>query len=370
MKLAFFSSSAFVIPILESIFDNQGQSLLQIAKTQLETKLETQLKPQTQLQNNISSQSETPEYKTIFGEIDLASQTQNLDMSLLELLNSPVELSLIISQPDQINRSKVIPNPITTFAISNNIPIINPESFNESRRVDFDPLAIDIGVTASFGQYISKESLESTNYGFINWHPSLLPKYRGATPIQMTLLSGDKEGGISWIDMTPKMDEGNIYLQISKLVHPQDNFSALSKDLGIIGSKTWAIAILNKLTNNFQVQDNSKSVLCSKLDKEDKYVDLKTQTASQILNQFRAYIEFPFTVIPNDNYFRGDVKILDCSISQFQGEEFQDFGNWRASKNGKRQIVLLKCADNTWLEVSKIQLATGKQIDFSGYNFG
>jgi methionyl-tRNA formyltransferase len=279
-------------------------------------------------------------------------------------------LSLIISQPDQINRSKVIPNPITTFAISNNIPIINPESFNESRRADFDPLAIDIGVTASFGQYISKESLESTKHGFINWHPSLLPKYRGATPIQMTLLSGDKEGGISWIDMTPKMDEGSVYLQISKFVQPEDNFSTLSKELGTLGSNTWAIAILNKLTNNSQVQDNSKSVLCSKLDKEDKYLDLSSQNALQIFNQFRAYIKFPYTVIPNDDYFQGDVKILDCSMTELQLEEFQDFSNWRAVKNVKKQIVLLKCADNTWLEVSKIQLATGKQIDFSGYNFG
>ena len=338
-KIAFASSSDFCLPIAQYLFDNQGKIL-----------------------------------RELVGDLDLVNSNNIFDL--------PIELSLIISQPNTINRGKVISNPIVTWAKSQNLNIWTPQKFNPERQSFFDSLGIDIVVTASFGQLVSSSSLLSTPFGFINWHPSLLPLYRGATPLQSTIFNGDKQCGLTWITMTKGMDEGAILLQIPQKLEDTDTFLTKIYELGRLGGQTVISAIVNQILGKGTDQDVNHVVFCSKLDKEDRFFDPKLMSAQQVFNKYKAHIQFPQTVFV-DEYFGCEVKINSCDITNLTLEKNigisfgARFGDWLVIKESKRQVVFLICKDEnenkTYLEVHKITLSSGKnsgkQINFSGYQF-
>jgi methionyl-tRNA formyltransferase len=340
-KIAFFSSSDFCIPIAQNIMQNQGITLLEIYSKQV-----------------IALQTKS-EYSTIF--------PLDFDIQDFPELDCPIELSLVVSQSDSNNRGKVTSNPVTQWAKENNLNLFTPESFNKSKN-ELNT-EIDLAITASFGQIISEDSLNWSKNGFLNWHPSLLPLYRGATPMQSAIKNGDMESGLSWINMTKGLDEGDIFLQFNTNTE-QDNFSTLSQRLGELGSRTWAIAVVNKLISKKLQQDESKITFSGKLAKDDRIVNPNNQTASEIYNQFRAYNIFPGTSFV-DEYFGGEIKIIECYLSEtkFEFELNSNYVNWQVVKDGKAQRVFLECKGNTFLEIFKIKLATGKDLNLEGYQF-
>lgn len=340
-KIAFFSSSDFCVPIVQNIKQNQGKTLLDIYSEQV-----------------IAIRTKS-EYSTVF--------PLDFDIQDISELDQFIELSLVVSQPDSDNRGKIVSNPVSKWAKENNLNLFIPDSFNKFRNeLKTD---IDLAITASFGQIISEDSLSWSKNGFLNWHPSLLPFYRGATPMQSAIKNGDLESGLSWINMTKGLDEGDIFLQFNTNVE-QDNFATLSQRLGELGARTWAIAIVNKLVNKKLQQNESKITFCGKLTKEDRIIDPSNQTASEIYNQYRAYNIFPGTAIM-DEYFGGEIKIIECNQpeTKFEYELNSNYGNWQVIKDGKAQKVFLRCKGNTFLEILKIKLATGKDLNLSGYQF-
>jgi methionyl-tRNA formyltransferase len=118
--------------------------------------------------------------------------------------------------------------------------------------------------------------------------------------------------------------------------------------------------------------------LCSKLDKEDRLVDVLGKSAIQIYNQWRAFLVFPATCFV-DSYFQGEVKVLEANLPEDVAEGVDSgidpilvgkkYQNWLVTKQNKQQKAYLICKDKTLLQVTKIQLETGRQIDFSGYQF-
>jgi methionyl-tRNA formyltransferase len=282
-------------------------------------------------------------------------------------------LKLIVSAPEKTNRGKIVKNPILEFAQLNSIKTFEPENINLQLADELND--IDLVITASYGQFLGKKLLSKTKFGFLNWHPSKLPLYRGASPIQSSILNGDKITGLSWIDMTKDMDAGVIYLQQEIPIYSNDNFTTISNKLGHLGSLTVEKAIENKVQSISAIQDETKATFCSKIDKYSSLVDHQELTAEQINNHFRAYIEYPFTFIQDTKF--GKIKILDCKIKEDLDEEvvaenIMMIGNWLINKKGeknKKQKVYLRCANRSLLEVSKIQSDKGKNIDFQGYNF-
>ena len=335
-KIAFASSSDFCLPIAQYLHQNQGKTL-----------------------------------RELVGNLDINCSGVS---TLKNAFDLPIELSIIISQPDTINRGKVISNPVVTWAKSQNLNIWTPQKFNSERKEFFDPLGIDIVVTASFGQLVSSSSLLSTSFGFINWHPSLLPLYRGATPLQSTIFNGDKQCGLTWITMTKGMDEGAILLQIPQKLEDTDTFTTKIYELGKLGGETVILAIVNQILNNSTTQDVTKVVFCSKLDKENRFFDPNLMSAQQVFNKYKAHIQFPQTVFV-DEYFGCEVKINSCDIIDSSeilvGDQVSKnkYSSWLVVKNNKKQIVFLVCKDETVLRVDRITLSSGKQINFSGYQF-
>ncbi len=351
-NIAFFSSSDFTIPLLDILLQAQDTKLRDIVQYQLEVFSDEKL---IQLFN------------------------QNIDLSELE---EKVNLQLVVSQPSSELRGKLIDNPIVKYAKDKQLSFFTPDKINRS--VDeFRNLSgkLDLVLVASFGQIISQQVLDWPKSGFINWHPSKLPKYRGATPVQSTLKSGETKTALTWLQMTKDMDAGDILLQIEAEISRQTNFNTLINQMGLLGAKAWAIAAWLQILvkqNKFipAAQDESQVTFCQMLSKEDKIVDPKIQTAEEIFNQYRAFIRFPGTSF-EDEYFQGEVKLLEVTdyLGAEQFLELTNLGTILATKNRWTQIKLqsqvqtfLQCLEG-YLEVGKVGLSSGKQIDLRGFEF-
>ncbi len=365
LNIAFFGSSSFVIPILENVHQNQSKTLLEITLGQLE-KLKTQL------------------------DIDDLSWPKNIDeleeilLSNQNILEKEINLKCVVSQPDRQNRNKVVSNPVVEFSRKNSLQVFLPEKINKAFDEFVDLVEDDLGlaIVASFGQIISEKILNQAKYGFINWHPSKLPLYRGPTPIQTAIALGEAKIALSWIQMTRTMDAGNVLLQAGVDLENTDDFIGIAEKMGELGSQTWAIVtalqILERDGDNLELkvlslkQDINKATFSKILTKEDKIVDPDRQSASEIYNHFKAYIAFPGTTF-HDKYFDQEIKIVDCG-SVFEklpdsAEVYFEKDSWMQIKAGKGLKTYLKCSMNTYLEICKITLVNGKQVDFKGYKF-
>ena len=365
---AFASSSDFTLPILSSIYHHQGQNLSEIAQTQAKN-LPLALLPE--------------EFAQIW--VQLPSNFWSLP-----LLNQKYKLGLVITQAAHQNRGKTIKNPVESWAKEHKIQSFTPHKISQEIET-LSSFKLDLGIVASYGQILSTKVLAVPNFGWINWHPSKLPKYRGPTPMQSFIASGQDETALTWIEMAKGMDSGPMILQINQELEPSSNIVDLALKMGNLGANTWAIvACLHLYQQTFEqyefsmVQNPDEASTCQLLDKNDAQVKPETQTAWQIWNHFRAYKNFPGSRFLSQ-YFKQDVKLveLDFEVLAQQSKQFDlsfrellsnsgvldpknIFGEFYKQKN---QIYLI-CQDQTLLPVKTVQLLeTNSKISLAGYNF-
>jgi methionyl-tRNA formyltransferase len=342
LKIGFLSSSDFCIPLATKILELQGKTFGEALVMLYDAGGFTIRK--------------AFDYTLYHNQID-------------KIKNLKIEFSIICSQPDPVVKNKPLANPISLWANANNIPLWNPVNINQEINEVFEK--IDIAITASFGQLISQTLLDKPKYGYINWHPSLLPKYRGPTPMQSTIHNQDAKYGLSWITMTKAMDAGKLLLQLEKELNAEMDFNKMANELGKLGSQTLCIAIMHQILNIGKEQDSNSITFCSKVTREDQLVNPTFLTGDQIKAHHKAYIKYPGTVI-DEIYFGGKVKILECNtlfIESISHLEITKYGNCNVTKIGKKQVVFIKCKDQTLLEIKKILNTQGKQIDLSGFQF-
>lgn len=352
LKIGFVSSSDFCIPIANSLLTLQGKTLNQLIDEHLIglNKKEYVIEG---AKFKVTSPHDYQDVKTLLGEIN----------------NWPIDFRIAVSQPDNVVRGKSIPSPISKWAIENNLELWKPENINTEDNVIFEGL--DLIITASFGQLISQKLLDKPKYGFINWHPSLLPKYRGPTPMQSTILNQEKNYGLSWITMTKAMDAGKVLIQLENDLNSEFNFENMASELGDLGANTLAIAMLNQILKIGNEQDQNKVTFCRKVEKEESLIEIPNLTANQIVAHQKAYVRFPGTDF-EDEYFNGKVKVIDCNVFELleiDNLEISKYQNWNVVKINKEQIVFMECKDKTLLQINKIKLNTGKLVDLSGYQF-
>jgi len=217
--------------------------------------------------------------------------------SLKILNNIPhFEIVSVITQPDKaIGRKKIItPSPVKKTAIELGLKVFQPSNKNEIR--DFlKSTPADLYIVIAFGMILSPEILNLPKYGALNVHASLLPKYRGASPIQESLLNGDKTTGISIIKMNDKMDQGDILLLKRLNIDQNDNYPSLSKKLSELSGIILPLAIMDFIENNLNLikQNNNQATYCRKITKKDGKIDFKKQKANEIINMLKAYTPWP-----------------------------------------------------------------------------
>lgn len=229
--------------------------------------------------------------------------TPEFSVPIFEEVIKNFEVVAIISQPDKpANRGyKLIPTPTKILAEKYNIKCYQPnkisEIYDELVQLDFDFL-----LTAAFGQYIPEKILNLPKKAALNIHGSLLPKYRGAAPIQHSLLNGDKKTGINLIYMVKEMDAGNILKSSEIEIDEDDTSDSLFNKLSILSAQNITKWLKEIYENNFNeiVQDASQVILAPKLTKEEAQIDL-SENSDQVINKIKAYSSNPgaYTFINN-----------------------------------------------------------------------
>jgi methionyl-tRNA formyltransferase len=203
----------------------------------------------------------------------------------------------IVCQPDRPKGRgrKVEPPPVKEWARTRSIQVIQP---NQCKHEDFlgclEEIEPQLGLVFAFGQLLPKELLDIPKYGFINIHPSLLPRYRGAAPLQWALINGDKETGVTILTVTPRFDAGDIVLQEKVAIDPLENAVELGERLAQLGGKL-VVQVLERIAaGNFTAvpQDEDQVIWAPALTKADGKLDW-TQSAAVIHNRIRGVQPWP-----------------------------------------------------------------------------
>ncbi len=156
------------------------------------------------------------------------------------LVQAGHEIVLVVTQPDKPKgrKAELTPPPAKEWAIRHNIPVFQPVKIRDPQALgELKKYPADVGVVAAFGQILPKEALDHPVHGCINVHASLLPKYRGAAPIQWSLLNGDKVTGVTTMQMGEGLDDGDILLQKEYVISPTDTGGSLFDALAELGGR-------------------------------------------------------------------------------------------------------------------------------------
>lgn len=212
---------------------------------------------------------------------------------LQALINDPeMNVSLVITQPDKpVGRKKVLtPPPVKLLAEQHGIAVEQPASLKNYEL----PTGFDIGVTAQYGLLVPKHILDAPTHGILNVHTSLLPKYRGASPIQSALIHGETETGVTIMKMDVGLDTGPILLQKSLQISADDTYLILDQKLAKLAAPALTEALKAYVAGDLapQEQDDSQATHCKQFSRDDGRVDW-TQTTNDIYNKYRGLTPWP-----------------------------------------------------------------------------
>ncbi len=217
--------------------------------------------------------------------------------ALQAIMASQHTLVMVLTQPDRKSGRgrKIIETPVKQTVTSEKVKVFQPENVNSHEVLDYiEKHHLDLLVVAAYGQIFSEALLNLPRLGCINIHASLLPRWRGASPIQQVLLAGEGETGITITQMHKEMDAGDIWLQVDCPVSPVDTAQTLHDKLAALGAETIlpAIDLVSSGASKPTPQISSKASYCSKLKKSDGLIDWH-ETAEQIDRKVRALHPWP-----------------------------------------------------------------------------
>ena len=229
----------------------------------------------------------------------LYAGTPNSSAEILKYLaqNDSINVKGVITQPDKAGKrgKKLNDSPVSLMANSYDLDLFKPHKLNNK---DFKEkikiLEVDFLIVVAYGKILPKWLLELPSVSSINIHFSLLPKYRGASPIQSALLNGDKETGITFIEMSEKLDSGNIISTEKTKIFMDDNKVKLETRLTDMSIKKINNVLIESAKQNKSSikQDDSNASYCQRILKVDSITNFN-DTSVNIFNKFRAFIEWP-----------------------------------------------------------------------------
>lgn len=225
--------------------------------------------------------------------------TPQFSVPILEGLieKNDYDVMAVVTQPDRpVGRKKTMTAPpVKVAAEKHGVRVLQPEKISGSEEmeiiIEMNP---DIIVTAAFGQFLPTKLLDAPEFGGINVHASLLPKYRGGAPVHYALINGDQKTGISIIEMTKEMDAGGIFIQTELEILPHDNVGTLFEKLSILGRDTLLDVLPSILSGNAipSPQNQANVVFSPTLSRENEKIDWN-KTAVEISNQVRGMCPWP-----------------------------------------------------------------------------
>ncbi len=242
--------------------------------------------------------------------------------TLQALVTEGDNVVLVVTQPDvPVGRKQILtPTPVKVEAQKLNLEVADNIKELKAKLEDFRP---DLGVVVAYGRIIPQEILDLFPLGCLNIHPSLLPKYRGASPIQSAILNGDIVTGITIIKLDAKMDHGDIVVRSSYPLTSEETHQTLSKKLAQTGAELMIKTLPDYLAGKIKLepQDDSQAIYCEMIKKQDGLIDWN-KDAEQIERQIRAYAPWPGSFSEfNINDKKINVKITSAHI--YNNEETQ-----------------------------------------------
>lgn len=223
--------------------------------------------------------------------------TSEFAAHIFEHIFDKINIIAVITTPDKpAGRKQILTlSPVKIWAEKNNLPV-----FSQIEKIK--QLKPDLVIVTAYGQIIPKQILDIPKYGALNIHPSLLPKYRGASPIQATILNGDKETGVTIILMDEKMDHGNIVAKSKVKNHAyrqagqksKVTYEELSNQLADVAANLLIKTLPNWVAGEIKakLQDHSKATFTKIIKKEDGKIDWN-KSAEEIERQIRAFHQWP-----------------------------------------------------------------------------
>jgi methionyl-tRNA formyltransferase len=215
---------------------------------------------------------------------------------LSALIKKEYNLIGVFTKPDaKIGRKQEEMSPLVKkLAEENKIPVFQPARFNEEAAEELRKIKPDLVIVAAYGKIIPKTALNIPGFGFINVHVSLLPKYRGPSPIQNAILAGEKETGVTIMLMDEGIDTGDILAQKTAPISPDDNNSTLTEKLSHIGAAFLLEIIPLWVERKIlpQKQNDSLATFCQLIEREDGRI-YWSDDAEDIYNRYRALTPWP-----------------------------------------------------------------------------
>ena len=222
----------------------------------------------------------------------------------LKVVSKNTDLKLIFTKEDKRNArgNKIIYSPVKQFGLDNNIEVIQPKRMKDEEVIDkIKEVNPDLIVVVAYGKILPKEIIDIPKYGIINVHSSLLPKYRGASPIHSAILNGDKESGVSIMYIEEGLDSGDVILKETCEITEDDTLGTLHdrlKELGAIGLEK-ALKLIEVGEVKAEKQDDSKATFVKPITKEQAKIDWNN-TKEVIFNQIRGLNPFPGAYTHNE----------------------------------------------------------------------
>ncbi|MDP3042509.1 MAG: methionyl-tRNA formyltransferase [Candidatus Omnitrophota bacterium] len=287
--------------------------------------------------------------------------------ALEALIKSRHELVCVVTQPDKQKgrHLQVTGTDVKSTAVLAKLKIFQPENIKSKESVKFlKGLDADLFVIVAYGQIFSQEVLDIPKIMPINIHASLLPRYRGAAPINWAIINAEKKAGVSIMYVSLKMDSGPVILQKETKIEEKDTAVSLEEKLRYAGAELLidALKIIDSRNYRLLEQDEDKVIIAPKLKKEDGLIDWAVP-AVNIHNQVRGVLPWPgaFTGYRGKilKIFWTEVLPLFSVHKPVPGEVV------RADKHG----IVVACARG-FLEIKELQLEAGKRMSAQNFIIG
>ena len=284
--------------------------------------------------------------------------------SLKRLVEDGHELCGVLTQPDKPkNRGmKLIPTPVKEYALTKNLPVFQPQKARDGEAMSIvrqlDPELI---VVAAYGKILPEELLNYPKYGSINVHSSLVPKYRGAAPINWAILNGEAETGVSIMYMAAALDAGDVIAQARTPIGPDEDAQTLTARLAELGAVTLSetVTALENGSATRTPQDESAFTYAPMLSRELSPIDW-TRSAHAINCQIRGLIPWPAASTD---------AVIGEAMKVFRSVET---GEQTAAKPGTvltadKRGIAVACGDGKVLSLTEIQAVGGKRMSAADY---
>jgi methionyl-tRNA formyltransferase len=273
--------------------------------------------------------------------------TENLsDIPLERLIEGDYDVAAVVTKPDapKGRKRKLTPPSVKIIANNHGIKVLQPEKLGEIADfiASFDEPPV--GILASYGKIIPQRIIDLFAPGIINIHPSLLPEYRGPSPIETTILDGKSETGVSIMKLVKEMDAGPVYAQRRIGLRGNESKQDLYNTLSEIGVDLLIDNLPNILDGTMEPipQDDDKTTFCEKFDKSMSLLNCSDMTALECYNQVRAFAGFPKSKLM--------INGVECTITS------------AAASNTKETEIDRRCKDGNYLVIRRLIPCGGKEI--------